>query len=49
MGLTLLIMSLLVRLVSMSKADLVADDLAIMASALCVLVGLVYVRFGPSE
>lgn len=49
MGLTLLIISLLVRLVSMSKADAVGDDLAIIASTLCVVLGALYVRFGPED
>lgn len=49
MGLALLIMSLLIRLASMSKADTVVDDLAILASAVATLLGAVYVRFGPER
>lgn len=41
MGLVLLILSLLIRLVSMSKANLVGDDLAIAASLLAAVVGVV--------
>jgi hypothetical protein len=43
----MLIMSLLARLATPSKADLVADDLATIASAGLLLVALLYARFGP--
>jgi len=43
-GLALLIMSLLVRLANLSAADQVGDDLAIVTSALVVLLGAVILR-----
>ena len=45
-GLTLLAMSLAVRLASLSKADRVGDDLAVISSAAVVLVGAVASRYG---
>jgi hypothetical protein len=45
-GLTLLAMSLVVRLASLSRADRVGDDLAIISSAAVLLVGAVASRYG---
>ena len=45
-GLTLLAMSLVVRLASLSRADRVGDDLAVISSAAVVLVGAVASRYG---
>jgi hypothetical protein len=45
-GLTLLVMSLVVRLASLSRADRVGDDLAVISSAAVVLVGAVASRYG---
>lgn len=45
-GLTLLVMSLVVRLASLSRADRVGDDLAVISSAAVVLVGAVASRHG---
>jgi len=43
-GLTLLVMSLLVRLAKLSAADQVGDDLAIITSTLVVVLGAVVLR-----
>jgi len=45
-GLALLLMSLLVRVASLSKADQVGDDLAIVSSAAVALVGAAASRYG---
>lgn len=44
MGIALLFLALVVRLAPLTKANLVGDDLAIIASALVILVGLVCSR-----
>ncbi|MHB2027282.1 MAG: hypothetical protein ACYCPT_00510 [Acidimicrobiales bacterium] len=46
LGLALFIMALLVRPFEPSRADVVADDLAVLASLAVVLVGAMFVRFG---
>jgi hypothetical protein len=43
-GLTLLVMSLLVRLAKLSAADQVGDDLAVITSTLVVVLGAVVLR-----
>lgn len=45
-GLTLLVLSLLVRLAHLSSANRVGDDLAIITSALVVAIGAVASRYG---
>ena len=44
MGLTLLVMSLLVRLAKLSAADQVGDDLAVITSTLVVILGAAVLR-----
>jgi hypothetical protein len=46
LGLVLLLLALLVRLAALTPANLVGDDLAIVASALVIMVGGLYVRYG---
>ena len=45
-GLTLLVLSLVVRLAHLSKANQIGDDLAIITSALVVAVGALASRYG---
>lgn len=42
----MLILSLLVRLANLSKANLVGDDLAILATAAVIVLGVLLARFG---
>ena len=44
-GVILLVMALLARLVGLSSADLVGDDLAILSSLGVIAVGAAYLRF----
>jgi len=46
MGLALLLMSLLAGLSDLSRVDRVGDDLAIIASAVATVLGVVVIRFG---
>ncbi len=45
-GLGMLVLSLLVRLSSLSKANAAGDDLAIAVSICCVVMGFAFSRFG---
>jgi len=46
-GIALLVMALLVRLAEPSRADMVGDDLAVLASAALVALGALVARYGP--
>lgn len=46
LGVAMLILSLLVRLANLSKANLVGDDLAILATAAVIVLGVLLARFG---
>jgi hypothetical protein len=49
MGAALLFLALIVRLAPLSKANEVGDDLAIAASAVVIVVGLIYTRRAPRQ
>ena len=43
----MLVLALVARLSNLSRANLVGDDLAIMATGSVVLLGVLLARFGP--
>ena len=47
LGLALFIMAALVRPFEITRADLTGDDLALLASLAVVIVGALFVRWGP--
>lgn len=47
MGIALFLLAFLVRFTEHSTADLAADDLALIASALLAVAGALVARFGP--
>lgn len=47
MGIALFLLAFLVRFTEHSSADLAADDLALIASALLAVAGALVARFGP--
>ena len=47
LGAAMLVLALVARLSNLSRANLVGDDLAIMATGSVVLLGVLLARFGP--
>lgn len=43
----MLVLSLLARLASLSKANLIGDDLAILATGAVIVFGVLLARYGP--